>query len=705
MAIAASLCAGTAFAGQIPVRVVLANAGAASSSVDTVVDEQGDVYVAQLDELKRLNRVRWPLVPSSGGQVRLNDLGETRYNELAGEVIVTVRPELLLPQTLGSSGVQTVLPDSTPIGAAFINYDLRTQRLNGRTESGAYLNGAGYLGLTRVELAGAVSTTQPGRLYQARLVREDLADSSLLEAGTVIGMAGTRGAPAALVGVGIRRDRGITPGFITSPQLRFDGVASGRSTVDVLIDNQRVSSGQVSPGPFSVVAQPIAEGGVAQVVVRDELGQERIVSARLYGNPALLEVGQAEYGAWAGGLNTQNLQTTGGAGIGFYRRGITSWLTAEASYEGAIATAIAPSISRFAFGADVATPVGDIAVDLRGLGGVGQASVTYSGTKRVGEWTLNAAGQATRSDAGYYNVGGDLAQRYNYSGTLGVSGRGTTTYVTMAESPAGRLKLIGGSYRLNDLDASLTLSFSRFESGSRVSNSAFVGVSIPLGGGVSGSASTRSTLDGLVKRVSVNGAVASNIGGSLAAEGIHGVERVQADVTATMGPTQLLASVAQLQDQPMAARAYLRGGLVLSRGGAALVPPQGSDAGFALFDLGAPGVVVRSSYGGQAVTDAGGYAVLPVPSLRTVKLSIDANSAPDGIDLTPLQASVHRKGGIELKRRAITGQFVDVAGKANGTLVVNGATYPVTDRGAWVELPAGHYVGQVDGKSIEFSIQ
>jgi outer membrane usher protein len=685
------------------VRVVLANAGATSASVDTIVDEQGDVFVAQLDELKRLNRVRWPLVPSNGGQVRLSDLGEARYNELTGEVVVTVRPELLLPQVLGTGGVQTVLPDSIPVGAAFINYDLRTQRLNDRTESGLFLNGAGYVGLTRVELAGAASSTQASRLYQARLVRENLEDSSLLEAGTVVGMAGTRGAPAALVGFGIRRDRGVTPGFITSPQLRFDGIASGRSTVDVLIDNQRISSGQVSAGPFSVVAQPIAEGGIAQVVVRDELGQERIVSAKLYGNPALLEVGQAEYGAWAGGLNTQNLQTTGGAGIGYYRRGLTSWLTAEASYEGAVATTIAPSISRFAVGADVATPVGDVALDLRGLGGIGQASLTYSGSRRVGEWTFNAAGQATRSDSGYYNVGGDLAQRYNYSGTLGVSGRGGSSYVTMAESPAGRLKLIGGSYRLDSLDATLTLSLSRFESGTRVSNSAFVGLSIPLGGGVSGSVSTRSTLDGLVKRVAINGAVASNVGGSLSAEGVHGVERVQADVTATMGPTQLLASVAQVEGQPMAARAYLRGGLVFHRGGASLVPPQYSDGGFALVDLGEPGVVVRSSYGASATTDASGYAVVPMPSLRNVKLSIDANTAPDALDLTPVAASTHRKGGFEFKRRAVRGQFLQVP-EGSGALVLADTQYPVTDRGVWLELPAGEYDAQLNGKPLRIKV-
>ncbi|MCK9687309.1 fimbria/pilus outer membrane usher protein [Scleromatobacter humisilvae] len=677
--------------------------GSRPALIDLVVDASGDSYLASLAELRGLSRVRWNLVGSEAGQVRLADLGVVRYDELSGELHVTVRSELLQPQVVGMGSIQTVIPDSAPASAAFIDYDLQTQILNNRTQCGLLLNGVEYIGLNRIELSGSTGDSQGTRLYQAHLVRESLEDSSLLEAGSVVGMAGARGNPAAMVGIGMRRDQSVTPGFITGPQLRVNGVSSGQSTVDVLIDNQRVSSAQVSAGSFSVVAQPIAEAGVAQVVVRDELGQQQVVSAQLFSNPMLLEVGQSEYGAWVGGLNTENLKSQGSAAIGYYRRGLTRWLTAETSYEGSLATEVAPAISRLAFSADVATMAGDLSVDVRGLGGAGQVSMTYSAVHRVGAWTVNAGGQATHSDAGYYNVGGGLVQRYNYSGTLGASAYGGSSYVTMAQSPAGKLKQVGGSYRLDAIGATLSLSVSRFESGTQKSNSAFLGLSIPFGGGVSGNFTTRSSSDGIVKRVAINGAIDRNVYGGLSTEGVHGFDRTQADLTATMGPTRLLANVAQVNGQPLAAQAFLRGSVVLHRGGVAFVPTQYSDGGFALVDLGAPGVVVRNSFGANATTDAAGYAVVPMPSLRSVQLRIDPDTAPDGLDLSPVPAVAYRKGAFEFRRRAVHGQFVQVAGHTTGTLVVDGVEYPVTDRGAWVELASGHYVGQAGGVSVDFT--
>jgi outer membrane usher protein FimD/PapC len=708
---AASLCCGLAAAAPLPVRIVLENVSIAAStgshpaSVDVVVDASGEVYLAPLAELRRLSRVRWSLIGSEAGQVRLADLGVVRYDELSGELHVTVRPELLQPQTIGMGSIQTVIPDSSPARAAFVDYDLRTQRLNNRTESGLLLSGASYIGPNRLELSGTTGDSQGTRLYHAHLVRESLEDSSLIEAGTVVGMAGARGNPAAVVGIGMRRDQSVTPGYITGPHLRFNGVSAGTSTVDVLIDNQRVFSGQVSAGPFALVAQPISEAGVAQVVVRDELGQERIVTAQLYSNPMLLDVAQSEYGAWVGGLNTENLKSEGGAAIGYYRRGLTKSLTVEASYEGSVATTMAPSISRFAVSADVSTIAGDLSFDARGIGGVGQMSMTYSAVHSVGTWTFNAGGQATRSDAGYYNVGGVLAQRYNYSGTVGASTHGGSSYLTMAQSPAGKLNLVGGSYRLDAVGATVSVSVSRFKSGTQRYNSAYLGLSIPFGGGVSGNLSTRASLDGTVKRLAINGAIDQNVYGGLSIEGVHGIDRTQADLTATMGPAQLVANASQVNGQPLAAQGFLRGSVVLHSGGAAFLPTQYTDGGFALVDLGKPGVVVRNSFGGNATTDAGGYAVVPMPSLRSVQLNIDPDTAPDGVDLTAVSAVAYRRGGFELKRRAVTGQFVQVASLTSGTLVVNGTEYPVTDRGAWVELPAGRYVGQAAGKEIEFTIQ
>lgn len=703
VALAASLCAcaAAATAGPLPVRLVLANAGA--QSVDTVVDDNANQYTAKLADLRGLDRVRWELIEATGGQVRLADIGSVKYDDLAGELIVTVRPALLQPQVLGTGATSTVIPDEPSALAALVRYDVRTQQVNGRTETGITASGSAYLGKTRLDLAGAWSTQLPALLHQVRLVREDHSDSAQLEAGTIYAQAGSRAAPAPLLGIGLRRDRGVTPGFITGPRLKLDGLATGRSTVDVLLDNQRISTGTVQAGPFSVVAQPAADGATARIVVRDELGQEQVVSARLYANPSLLGQGQSEYGAWIGGINRYQLQSDGVAAIGYYRRGLTNWLTSEAGFE-SFTSASGDTISRAHLSADLATPLGDFAVDVRGLGDKHQASMTWAGSRRAGAWTLSASGQATRSDDGYQSVSGGGAQRYNASGSVRASRDGLSVHATTAASPAGRLVLLGGSYQLTQ-GVMMTLSLSRFSSPGRVSNSAFLGLSMPLGGGISGSASTRTTVGGLVKSASLNGRITTDINGGLRAEGVDGIERVQADVAARLGSVQAMASVVSAEGQRLAARAMLRGGLALHSGGVDLVQSHSSDAGVALFDLGAPGVIVRTSMGAQAVTDSDGFALVPVPAMRKVKLQIDAETAPDGLDLTPVEVSVHRRGAIELRRRAITGRFVAVPGVASGTLEIDGTAYPITDRGAWLELPPGVYAGKVGDKTININMQ
>lgn len=65
---------------------------------------------------------------------------------------------------------------------------------------------------------------------------------------------------------------------------------------------------------------------------------------------------------------------------------------------------------------------------------------------------------------------------------------------------------------------------------------------------------------------------------------------------------------------------------------------------------------------------------------------------------------MHRRGAIELRRRATTGRFVAVPGAASGTLEIDGTAYPITDRGVWLELPPGEYAGAVAGKLININI-
>jgi outer membrane usher protein len=67
------------------------------------------------------------------------------------------------------------------------------------------------------------------------------------------------------------------------------GTATVPSTVDVFVNNQFVTSGQLPPGPFVIDRLPTVSGtGDVSVVVRDALGREQVVTQTFYSSTTLL---------------------------------------------------------------------------------------------------------------------------------------------------------------------------------------------------------------------------------------------------------------------------------------------------------------------------------------------------------------------------------------------------------------------------------
>jgi len=124
--------------------------------------------------------------------------------------------------------------------------------------------------------------------------------------------------------------------------------------------------------------------------------------------------------------------------------------------------------------------------------------------------------------------------------------------------------------------------------------------------------------------------------------------------------------------------------------------------------LASPGVVLLNGLGGRATTGANGIAVVRLPSLKSTKISIDPDTAPDGLNLESFSTVVHRRGGVALVRHPenINGRFIEIDGiKSGSVLIINSEKYPVTDRGAWIELPAGSYIGYVGEKQYQVLIK
>ncbi len=97
------------------------------------------------------------------------------------------------------------------------------------------------------------------------------------------------------------RNFGIRPDLVTTPLLTASGSAVVPSAVDVFVNNQRVYSQQVQPGPFTIDQLPAVTGaGDVNIVVRDALGREQVLTQSFYSSPVLLAAGLNQYSFAAG---------------------------------------------------------------------------------------------------------------------------------------------------------------------------------------------------------------------------------------------------------------------------------------------------------------------------------------------------------------------------------------------------------------------
>ena len=128
------------------------------------------------------------------------------------------------------------------------------------------------------------------------------------------------------------------PGMVLLPQQTISGSAVVPSTVDVFINNSLVSRQPVPAGPFSIKNIPIMAGpGQMQVIVRDPMGREQIMTTSFFGSSYLIRAGLNDYSFEAGALRNNFGTQSNDYGDHFatatWRRGFTPWLTGEAHSE------------------------------------------------------------------------------------------------------------------------------------------------------------------------------------------------------------------------------------------------------------------------------------------------------------------------------------------------------------------------------------
>ncbi len=309
-------------------------------------DENNGILLEESD-FARL-RLKLPKVPVYSYEQRryysLNSIADIKLEIDEAKQSVTIHAPasafLATQLTAESRGAPTLTPSAN---GAFLNYQLSTQRIADSTFNGVFTE-LGVFTRAGVLTTSSVARSQSGSANQnsdAQWIRLDTTFThdfpsriERLTIGDSISNAGSWGSALRFAGISWGTDFTLRPDLVTTPLLTATGTAVVPSTVDVFVNNQKVTSQVIPPGPFIIDRLPAITGsGQVSMVVRDALGREQVLTQAFYSNLNLLAPKLSEYQINVGRVrNNYALQSNDyGSWIGeaTYRRGINSMLTVE----------------------------------------------------------------------------------------------------------------------------------------------------------------------------------------------------------------------------------------------------------------------------------------------------------------------------------------------------------------------------------------
>ena len=233
-------------------------------------------------------------------------------------------------------------PSTTPASpGGFLDYQLSAQQIEGQTSGGVLGEFGAFAG------AGVLTNSMVGRYddSQQQLIRLDTTYTrefpgqlQTVSVGDAISDPGAWGNAVRFAGVRWSHDFTLRPDLVTTPLLTAGGTATVPSSVDVFVNNQLATSSQVPAGPFVIDRLPTVTGtGDVNVVVRDALGREQVISQSFYTSPSLLAQGLTQYSVDVGSVRNNYALASDDYGTtlaeGTYRQGITDYFTLETHAE------------------------------------------------------------------------------------------------------------------------------------------------------------------------------------------------------------------------------------------------------------------------------------------------------------------------------------------------------------------------------------
>jgi outer membrane usher protein len=705
--------------------------------------ERDGTLLARPDELRSLG-FKLPGTLATGDLIALAELPgvKWRLDRPAQKLYVTAGNSRLLPTLLRIGGTPSSSAAVESGTGATLNYDISGSSAGGLTSA------SGLFDLRLFSPWGIASTNMlasvnggPGGLGTNSAIRLDstytFSDVEALRRyrlGDFItdGASWTRA--VRLGGIQVSSDFSLRPDLVTFPLPSVSGAVAVPSTVDVLVNGNRLLSQRVGAGPFAIPQLPVVTGaGTISMSVTNALGRQVNVELPFYASSELLAPGLQTYSAQVGAVrrNWGLISADYGkiAGTASYRRGVSEMVTIETSAEGAAGVVMA--------GAGVAANLFNFAVvnaAAAGSSGAGQGGSQVSvGLQRAGT-VFSFGASATFASRGFRDVAamsGDQVPRKQINASAGLSlGRYGSVGVAYASiyrdavpnpirlilppgsvlaqnefaldgvtylQPAQRAQVLTASYSVQLWNMSFYATAFR-DLANRNSNGVLFGVTIPLGSRDSVSASAGSGSGGRYGQVQASRSAAA-VGDwgyqAFANAGNSSHEFAQLQYKSPWG---MLTAGADRFDRQTSARVEAAGAVSFVDGG--LFPSNTIYDSFAVVDTnGLANVRVLSENRDAGRTNSSGR--LLVPDLRAFeinRLAIEPDDVPldTSIGVASREVRPQDRSGVVVKFAVKVSQgallrLVDAAGApvplgSTATLRATGIVVPVGfDGEAYVE--------------------
>ena len=249
--------------------------------------------------------------------------------------------------------------ESSP--GVFVNYNLSgTESKNASSSFGGILGFVGFnkLGSVSHEQSLINESSSNKSVRANTFFKKDFPDAmESLVIGDTLSSDGDWSRPARYLGVRWSRDFLTQPGYVTYPSPSLKGSAALPSVVDVYINNQKQFQQSITPGPFDYRNVPLTTGaGEVNLVVKDLLGRETIITKNFYTQNTLLKEGLSDF-SFESGLLRKNYGTISNDystpfAAGTYRQGLSDTTTAQSRLE--------VGADRQAIGADITSVIGTL---------------------------------------------------------------------------------------------------------------------------------------------------------------------------------------------------------------------------------------------------------------------------------------------------------------------------------------------------------